>query len=182
MEHLIVASLAPTMLLPFMVLRRVKINPSMALGDHIAKTKATIWYGRVLIPIATALVTVWFYGWYAPTYDVDLTLRLLVAIVCATSFCAGLIPSINGKLSGRIHNVLAWTYAGVLPVLIFWWAVLENNLVTKAIIIGCLSLQLSMVLLFLFYHRSKRYFLYFQLAYIVLFGVALFAIAYPPSY
>lgn len=182
MEHLIVASLAPTMLLPFMVLRRVKVTPSLALSDHIAKTKVTIWYGRVLITLATVLVAAWFYGWYAPTYDIDLVLQLLVGIVCLTAGGAGLVPSIKGKLSGKIHQSLAWTYAGILPVLIFWWAAIENNLVTKSIIVGCLSIQLSMILFFLFYKSAKRYFLYFQLSYIALFGIVLFAIAYPPSY
>lgn len=182
MEHLIVASLAPTMLLPFMVLRRVKVTPSLALSDHIAKTKVTIWYGRVLITLATMLVAAWFYGWYAPEYSVDPTLQFLVAVVCVTAIGAGLFPSIKGKLSGKVHNILFRVYAGMLPVLIFWWAALENNLVTKSIIVGCLSIQLSMILFFLFYKSAKRYFLYFQLFYIALFGIVLFAIAYPPSY
>ncbi|MBP7760641.1 hypothetical protein KA093_02505 [Candidatus Saccharibacteria bacterium] len=177
-QHFVLVGVVFSLIIAPLALRRVPRRPSLSLSQHIAKDDKAIHFAQALFPVVAGLVVAWYFGWYASTHFTFLLQGLLLVAVCLLAALSGLVPYLEGKRAGTLHNVFAWTYAYMLPILVMSFFFTSESQLTKVIIGLCGVWQLYGVVLYWFHTPARRYFLYYQLSYIGAFAVALLATTY----
>lgn len=118
MKHLVLIGVLLSLgIVPF-VLRRVPQNSSRSLSQHIVKDRRTIMMAQIMFVLVASMVMAWYFGWYVAAHTTFAAQAILLVAICVLAALSGLVPYHEGTRAGKWHNVFAWTYAYILPVLI----------------------------------------------------------------
>ena len=177
MQHLILFGFIISAIIAPFVFANVQIDASKSLSAHIAESKRTIWFARIMILLVCSCVALWYAGWYAPTYAPSFTLTLLVLAFCALAAVVAIIPRYKHTVMGRIHDTVAYIYSLIIPFVTILMALNAHSNVTVYVLMAVTYLLWAILAAGTF-RWSWRYFLYFQISFMALFGVGLLVATY----
>ncbi len=177
MQTLIFVVLALYILLAVVVLKKVSMTPKKSLSMHIGASRQTILLGRVLMPLVAVLLVLFVYSMQLPDGVSGGSFRLLFVVSSVLVALAGIVPYGGSVGQRRAHDIFAWSFAATLPYISVLAVPLMTSLLAQTLLIFIAIIQISLILMT--YHKPARaYFLYYQNAYVVLYGLALFVIAF----
>ena len=167
MQHLLFLAGILSLSLYIVVLHRVRIRPEWYLSDHIAADAITIQIARWLLVSFAVALSGWFFGWYVPTHETPLIVKLCV--VLSGILCVGVAFVPLRGTTKQLHHVLAFSMALTFPIIevgIGWTA-------SGTILLFCAAIaaaQLTLLLLPI-WKVMRRWTLYLQTMYIWLYGL-----------
>ncbi|MFZ1249164.1 MAG: hypothetical protein WAQ24_02485 [Candidatus Saccharimonadales bacterium] len=178
MSALLTAALFTYGIFVWYVVRQVGMWPKLSLSLHIAKSKKTIRLARGIIPIASTASVVWFLFGYAAQQDTSAFIRTLFILAGVSSSIAGVISYDHIRRNQIVHNVAAWTYAGLIGLIDLIGVTWVSNVALGRTVSVLGVAQLGLILMYLLYRPAHRYFFQLQLVYVGIFSLALLLVAY----
>lgn len=145
---------------------------------HVAQAKVTCIIFGIVTLAAAVLMGLNFFGWLLPHYEANVLSYGMFGLVVICFAIIALVPHIKGTWREPIHNLAAWGLVYLVPFVIlltlFW------PLASFVFWVGVVTLAIVCVLLLLALLRKdlRRWFLYFQIAYLALFFMFLLLITY----
>jgi hypothetical protein len=186
MEHLLLLSIVLLIIGLFFLVYRWPQGHSKTFSQHAAAQRLTIYYYAGLFVVILPLLTLFFYDYFIPKYQLSLLFSFAIFLAITTQLVAAIIPEIGGWRS-RLHRLAAgWSAFGLflavadimyelplsLPLYIF-------GSVTLLVMLYCSALTLKSTLSRkLFEHR---YFLWLQVMYYTLFFGMILLVTYVHS-
>ena len=159
--------------LVFLVVRWPQ-GASKTFSQHAAAQKASIIYYFLLFAVTIPMLSVFFYGYFIPTYHLSFVFSVAIALGLAGQLIAGAVPEVGGwKL--RVHRTsTGWSAFGLFVATIYLAyelplspLVFGFSLLTIVVMMCCSGLVFrSFVARQPFEHR---YFLWLQVVYYVMF-------------
>lgn len=135
---LLVAAFGCMAVLTTLTLRRVPIDLSKTLSQHIQQQRVTVWLGHVLLSVIGLLLAVWW--WLRP---LPLALDGLLLVMVVNCVVMGVLPYGVSKRQNLVHDLAAW---GSVPVvLVFELAALGLPARVAWVALGALICQLALL-------------------------------------
>lgn len=151
------------------VLRVVGVTPRRSLSQHIAKSSRTILFGKFGLTIGGVLFTLalsnYFFigGWFVA----------VVVTAAAAGTLTGYLPYNVSKYQNLWHDIFSYGYVVCNPViLVMIWLALPNGGL-RQLYAGGILLQLFLIGLLMFVRPARKYFLYGQVAFLLIFACLL---------
>lgn len=178
MKHLLVYAVVLLACAGLWAVRRNGPVKRLSVSLHVAQERVTCVVFGIATLVAAVLMGLSFYGWLLPQHSADLLSYGMFGLVVICFATIALIPHIEGTWRAPIHNLAAWGVVYLVPFVIlltlFW------PLAPFVFWVGVVTLAIVCVLLLLALFRKdlRRWFLYFQIAYLTLFFVFLLLVTY----
>lgn len=83
-------------------------------SQHVARQRVSIYYYVALFSVVFPPLLVFFYRWFAPTFNLPNLFLVLVTISCVLQLACALVPETGGWKS-NLHRLLAGSSAVMLP-------------------------------------------------------------------
>lgn len=178
MKHLLVFAVALLTCAGLWAVLRNGPVKRLSVSLHVARERVT----RVVFGTATlgaaVLMGLNFFGWLLPRYEANLLSYGMFGLVVVCFVIIALIPHIEGTWREPVHNLAAWGVVDLVPLVILLTLFWPLALFAFWSGITVLILVCVLLLLALFRKDLRRWFLYFQIAYLMLFFMFLLLITY----
>ncbi len=162
-NYLLALSASSLVVLAIATLFRVPANIKQTVSWHIAQSKVTIWFARILLPFAGTLLAA------GAIYAEEISLKMLIFSIGLGFTLLGLVPYEIGRLAGRIHDSIAWLSA-VLGLLVNL-AILIRGGHTVMLLAGS-AVQIICLLAIIYSRIVRRH------SFVILAEVIFFAVSY----
>jgi hypothetical protein len=162
----------------WIMLARLPRNKAHSLSLHAATHATSYIFFGITLTAADILFYLFCIKWFIPTFHLPVgfttTMILMVTLILFTAW----IPH-KGKWRGKIHQIVAYGFAAMLPIMLFFLLLSpEISLVAKFVSGLALGYMLTGLCLLLFMKRFRTHYLLLQIIYILSFHVAILAATY----
>lgn len=178
MKHIILLAATLSMFIPLYTLFHVEPTLRASLSRHIARRSRTTWLAGISILVVCIAVLLWYFMWFLPTFDAPLWLSVVMAVTCGLAAMTAIAPYERSKQRDLIHDIVAYSYVGVIIIAELGISLTIHNLQAQIIIYLAVLLQLSIIMLVAVSRYARRMILVAQIVYITCFGVCLLAVTY----
>ena len=162
----------------FFVLKKWPGDRTMTISKHVAAYREAYLFFAIVRTLSFPMFFLFLFRWFLPELEMPTVAYVLMALAISGDLISAWIPETTGW-KGRVHKWSAYGMAAtVLPFTII--IALSPHISTFAHAFSYVAI-LFMVLfwvLFVTHKKSKEYYLYFQLAYFVLFDIAFLSAAF----
>jgi len=153
-------------------------NPSRTFSQHVATSKAGVYFYIALFVTVIPLLAVFFYGYFIPTHHLPVSFGIAVGIAMIMQLIAAFIPEVEGWKSA-VHR---WS-AGVSAFALFAATVITTFSLSLSLPVWLFGVgtAVTMIVCSILVARQSfqhQYFLWLQSIYYGLFFAAIFAVAY----
>lgn len=175
-QHFLVLSIVATIVTIGGLLLRYRSRLDYSISLNAAKHPVTLVWLGIGSGISLALASIWYIGWFMPTYDAGLIQSLLFGAIIISFVTAVIVPDIQGKRR-IIHRLAA--YAAVILIPFFLISVFGYlNQIGQAVALACVAAQFGMMYLLFFVRTALRRLLQYQAVYLISFFTILLLLTY----
>jgi hypothetical protein len=179
-QHLILFAIAVIGGAAAYVLAHTPIDRSLSVSLHVAQARRSIWLFAAASVVSAIALAVFMFGWFIPALEMPLLFTLLLGAALICQLLSAFIPHVTGW-KGRAHELLAYSMAYVLPVILVFLLFTPKLSATPKVMIGLLIVwMVSAVIRVQVQPASKQKFLLYQTAYLICFWMALLIATYIP--
>ena len=178
MKHLLIVALCLLACVSLWAVRRNGPQKDLSVSLHVARAKVTELVFGIVVFLAALLMAGQFFGWLLPHYSADIVSQVMFGLVVGSFVFIALVPHIEGTWRSYVHEIAAWGLVCIVPPIVI--LILTWSLSTVSWWFSLIMLIALFVLLILSLTRKelRRWFLYFQVSYVVLFFFCLLAVTY----
>lgn len=169
MQHLFLTAF---MLSAFASLWAVRLGgriKHLSISLHVAQTtRMQVVFGSTLA-LATILMTITFFAWLLPKYDVGILSYLMFALVILCLGTIAFVPHVINTWREPVHNIGAWGFVYVIIVTMVVMLCWPLSSLARWTGLGLTVVNATLLLLALTQKQLRQWFLYFQMAYLGVF-------------
>lgn len=146
---------------------------NISLSMHVAKSKKTSLIFGIGGSIATIAASVAVFSGLMPHVNAHFFVYGIFIVIFAQFFVTVLLPHVEGTKRGVVHNLAAWGMCYTIPIATGAFVFTQINAVMKTLTVAALALEIILLAIALGIASQRKYFLYYQLAYLGLFFIYL---------
>jgi hypothetical protein len=153
-------------------------DKTKSVSRHVATYRETFIMFAVVRTVALPLWILFAFGWLVPVLDLPLIASVLFAAGVGAEMISAWVPAVEGR-KGKIHSLSALLVAAMYIPLSFLFALSPDvSGLARTIIWADILAMIILGVLFMVREKTKEYYLYFQLAYFILFDTAFLSAAF----
>ena len=150
----------------------------MSISRHAATDKKAYWFMLIVETVVFTMLYIFVVYWLTPAFNLPSFVNILITTSCLGFVLAAIIPDVSGWKS-TFHSLSAYTASTILiPILTIMYISKNVSDFAKFVIILALIFQLGSVSVFMVIKNAKKYHLYIQAIYFLMFDLSLLAVAY----
>ena len=153
-------------------------NGRKTISQHSAKSRNTYIFFSISQTITGLMSHIFVIVWFIPHFHLSVTYTIIYSVMATLQLVSTWIPDIEKGLSSKLHTFLANSMALSLFVFMLVLTTTSRIPVTGRWFAGISALYMLVIIIGIYTKLIKQNYLYFQIAYIVLFQVTILTLAY----